>query len=123
LIAGKFQLMFDFPNVVVQHIKAGQLKALAVTSSRRAAALPNVPTFVEEGVQGMEITGWQGVFAPAETPSDIIAKLSAALAKIQAMPEVRREAEDVGFTAENGTPEEFATFIKAEYERWGRVIE
>jgi tripartite-type tricarboxylate transporter receptor subunit TctC len=82
-----------------------------------------VPTFAEDGVQGMEITGWQGVFAPAHTPPDIIAKLNAALAKIQAMPEVRREAEDVGFTAESGTPEEFATFIKAEYERWGKVIQ
>jgi len=123
LIAGKFQLMFDFPNVVVQHIKAGHLKALAVTSSRRSAALPNVPTFAEEGVRGMEITGWQGVFAPADTPPDIIAKLNAALAKIQAMPDVRKEAEDVGFTAKSGTPEDFATFIKAEYERWGKVIE
>jgi len=123
LIAGKFQLMFDFPNVVVQHIRMGHLKALAVTSSRRSAALPNVPTFAEEGVQGMEITGWQGVFAPADTPPDVIAKLNAALAKIQAMAEVRKEAEDVGFTAESGTPEDFATFIKAEYERWGRVIE
>ena len=123
LVAGKFQLMFDFPNVVVQHIRAGRLKALAVTSSRRSAALPNVPTFAEEGVQGMEITGWQGMFAPAGTPQDIIAKLNAALAKIQAKPEVRKEAEDVGFTAERGTPEEFATFIKAEHERWGKVIE
>jgi len=123
LIAGRFQLMFDFPNVVIQHIKAGQLQALAVTSSRRSAALPNVPTFAEEGVQGMEITGWQGVFGPAETPPDIIAKLNAALAKIQATPEVRKEAEDVGFTVESSTPEEFATFIKAEHERWGKVIE
>jgi tripartite-type tricarboxylate transporter receptor subunit TctC len=123
LIAGRFQLMFDFPNVVVQHIKAGQLRALAVTSSRRIAALPNVPTFAEEGVQGMEITGWQGMFAPAGTAPDIIANLNATLARIQAMPEVRTEAEDVGFTAESGTPEEFATFIRSEYDRWGKVIE
>ncbi len=123
LIAGKFQLMLDFPNVVVHHLKASQLKALAVTSSRRSAALPHVPTFAEEGVQGMEITGWQGVFAPAGTPPGTIAKLNAALAKIQAMPKVRKEAEDVGFTVESGTPQEFATFVKAEYERWGKVIE
>jgi len=103
--------------------KGGHLKALAVTSSRRSAVLPDVPTFSEAGVQGLEITGWQGVFAPADTPPGIIAKLNAALAKIQAMPEVRKEAEDAGFTAESGAPQEFATFIKAEYERWGKVIE
>ena len=122
LIAGKFDVMFDFPNVVVEHMKTGHLKALAITSSRRSAALPDVPTFAEEGVQGMEITGWQGVFVPAGTHSEIIAKLNAAFAKIQAMPAVRNEAEKVGFTAESGTPEEFGAFIRAEYERWGKVI-
>jgi len=121
LIAGKFQLMFDFTNVVVPHIKAGRLKGLAVTSSRRLPALPNLPTFAEAGVQEMEITGWQGVFAPAGTPPNIISKLNAALAKIQEMPDVRKEVEDV-FTVESGTPEEFAAFIKAEYARWGKVI-
>jgi len=121
LIAGKFQLMFDFPNVVVPHIRADHLKALAVTSSRRSVVLPNVPTFSEAGVQGMEITGWQGMFAPAGTPPNIIGKLNAALAKIQEMPEIRKEVEDV-FAVESGTPEEFATFIKAEHERWGKVI-
>jgi tripartite-type tricarboxylate transporter receptor subunit TctC len=122
LIAGKFQLMFDFPNVVVPHMKAGHLKALAVTSSRRSVAFPAVPTFAEAGIQGMEITGWQGVLAPAGTPLTIIAKLNAAFAKIQEMPEARKEFENVGATVESGTPEEFATFIKAEHDRWGKVI-
>jgi tripartite-type tricarboxylate transporter receptor subunit TctC len=121
LIAGKFQLMFDFPNVVVPHIKEGRLKALAVTSSRRSPALPNVPTLAEAGVQGMEITGWQGLFAPSGTSPNTIAKLNAVLAKIQEMPAVRKEVEDL-FIVERGTPEEFATFIKAEHERWGMVI-
>jgi tripartite-type tricarboxylate transporter receptor subunit TctC len=121
LMAGKFQLMFDFPNVVVPYIKEGRLKALAVTSSRRSPALPNVPTFAEAGVQGMEITGWQGLFAPSGTSPNTIAKLNAVLAKIQEMPAVRKEVEDF-FTVESGTPEEFATFIKAEHERWGMVI-
>jgi tripartite-type tricarboxylate transporter receptor subunit TctC len=122
LIAGKFQLMFDFPNVVVPHMKTGHLKALAVTSSRRSVAFPTVPTFTEAGIQGMEITGWQGVLAPAGTPLGIIAKLNAAFAKVQEMPEARKEFENVGAMVEGGTPEEFASFIKAEYERWGRVI-
>jgi tripartite-type tricarboxylate transporter receptor subunit TctC len=122
LIAGKFQLMFDFPNVVVPHVKAGHLKALAVTSSRRSDALPAVPTLAEAGIQGMEITGWQGVLAPAGTPLSIIAKLNAAFAKVQEMPEARKEFENVGAVVESGTPEEFASFIKAEHERWGKVI-
>jgi tripartite-type tricarboxylate transporter receptor subunit TctC len=107
--------------VVVPHIKAGYLKALAVTSNRRSVVLPSVPTFSEAGVQGMEITGWQGMFAPAGTPPNTIAKLNAAMAKIQEMPEVRAELEDV-FTVESGTPEEFESFIKAEHERWGKII-
>jgi tripartite-type tricarboxylate transporter receptor subunit TctC len=121
LIAGKFQLMFDFPNVVVPHINAGRLKALAVTSSRRSPALPNVPTFAEAGVQGMEIIGWQGMFAPAGTPPNTIAQLNAALAKIQEMRAVQKEVEEF-FTVESGTSEEFASLIKAEHERWGKVI-
>jgi tripartite-type tricarboxylate transporter receptor subunit TctC len=122
LIAGKFQLMFDFPNVVVPHMKAGHLKALAVTSNRRSVAFPAVPTFAEAGIQGMEITGWQGVVAPAGTPPGIITKLNAAFAKVQEMPEARKEFENVGAMVESGTPEEFASFIKAEHERWGKVI-
>lgn len=122
LIAGKFQLMFDFPNVVVPHMKAGHLKALAVTSNRRSVAFPAVPTFAEAGIQGMEITGWQGVLAPAGTPPGIIAKLNAAFAKVQEMPEARKEFENVGAMVESGTPEEFASLIKAEHERWGKVI-
>ena len=122
LIAGKFQLMFDFPNVVVPPMKAGHLNALAVTSSRRSVAFPAVPTFAEAGIRGMEITGWQGVLAPAGTPLGIIAKLNAAFAKVQEMPEVRKEFENVGAMVEGGTPEEFASFIKAEHERWGKVI-
>ena len=69
----------------------------------------------------MEITGWQGMFAPAGTPPNTIAKLTATLAKIQEMPAVRKEVEGF-FTVESGTPEEFASLIKAEHERWGKVI-
>jgi tripartite-type tricarboxylate transporter receptor subunit TctC len=81
-----------------------------------------VPTFAEAGIQGMEITGWQGVVAPAGTPPGIITKLNAAFAKVQEMPEARKEFENVGAMVESGTPEEFASFIKAEHERWGKVI-
>jgi len=122
LIVGKFQVMFDFPNVVVPPMKQGHLKALAVTSTLRSVAFPTVPTFAEAGVPGMEITGWQGVLAPAGTPSGIIAKLNATFAKIQEMPEVRKEFESVGAMVEGGMPEEFANFIKVENERWGKVI-
>lgn len=71
----------------------------------------------------MEITGWQGVFAPAKTPPEILATANAAFVKIQAMPDVRKEAEEAGFIAESSTPEDFTTLIRAEYERWGRLIE
>ncbi len=120
LISGKFQLMFDFPGVALSKVRAGELRALAVTSDRRLAVLPDVPTFAEAGVKDMEITGWQGYLAPAGTPPEIITRLNAEIQKI--LNSSRQVVEATGNRAEGGTPDAFATFIKSEYERWGKLI-
>jgi len=120
LMAGKFQLMFDFPLAVEPYVKSGRLKALAVTSNRRSVRLPNVPTFAEAGIAGMDVIGWQGLLAPAGTPPEIVAKLNTEILKIFKAPENRelfKVSQEVA-----GTPEEFAALIKAEYARWGKFI-
>ena len=119
LMAGKFQLMFNFPVAAERYVKSGRLKALAVTGNNRSVRLPDVPTFAEAGIAGMDIMGWQGFLAPAGTPPEIVAKLNTELVKTfislnnKEGFKVRREA---------GTPEEFAAFIKAEHARWGKFL-
>jgi tripartite-type tricarboxylate transporter receptor subunit TctC len=122
LVAGAFDLMFEFPAVVLPHIRAGRLRPLAVTARRRSAALPDVPTLEEAGLPGADITGWQGILGPRGVPPEIMARLNGAFADAQALPEVRRRLEAEGYHIEGGTPDAFAAFIRAEYERWGKFI-
>ena len=119
LMAGKFQLMFNFPGAAEPYVKSGKLKAIAVTGNARSVRLPDVPTFAEAGIAGMDIMGWQGFLAPAGTPQEIVARLNVEFVKIFISLnnmdgfKLRREA---------GTPEEFAAFIKAENARWGKFL-
>jgi tripartite-type tricarboxylate transporter receptor subunit TctC len=118
LAAGKFQLMFNFPLASKAYVKSGKLKALAVTGNARSVVLPDVPTFSEAGIPGMDIFGWQGFLAPAGTPPEIVAKLNAELVKTF----ISLNKEGLKIRRETGTPEEFAAFIKAENARWGKFI-
>jgi tripartite-type tricarboxylate transporter receptor subunit TctC len=122
LAARGFDLMFEFPPVVMSHIETGRLKPLAVTSKRRATALPDVPTLEEAGVRGVDVVGWQGIIAPKGLPPDIVTRLNAVLAEAQSIPEVTRSLESAGYELEASTPEDFAAFISSEYERWGKLI-
>jgi tripartite-type tricarboxylate transporter receptor subunit TctC len=122
LAACGFDLMFEFPPVVMPDIEAGRLKALAVTTKRRTTALLNVPTLEEAGVRGVDVVGWQGIIGPKGLPQEIVAKLNAAFAEAQSIPEVTRSMESAGYELEASTPEDFAAFIKIEYERWGKLI-
>jgi tripartite-type tricarboxylate transporter receptor subunit TctC len=118
LAAGKFQLMFNFPLASKAYVKSGKLKALAVTGNARSVVLPDVPTFSEAGIPGMDIFGWQGFLAPAGTPPEIVAKLNAELVKTF----ISLNKEGLKIRRETGTPEEFAAFIKAENVRWGKFL-
>jgi tripartite-type tricarboxylate transporter receptor subunit TctC len=111
----------DVPSAIAS-VKAGKIKALAVTSSRRISAAPEIPTFAEAGVPGYESIGWFGAVAPAGTPAPIIERLNAEMAAALAAPDVRERVLAAGVEPLTDTPQEFAAFIHAENRKWARVI-
>lgn len=121
LLGGQIQLLIDAPPVTMPHIKSGRVKAIAVSGKVRLAALPDTPTFFEAGLRDFDASGWQGVLVPAGTPPAAIARLSEALAKALAQPEVREKFASQGLDVASNTPEQFAAFIRAENEKWGKV--
>jgi tripartite-type tricarboxylate transporter receptor subunit TctC len=122
LLGGQVQMMFDNMPVSLPHVKAGKLRALAVTSLTRSAALPDVPTMDEEGLKGFDATSWFGLLAPAGTPKDIVAKLNAASVKALASPEMRERLAAQGAEPMGNTPDQFAVFIKAEIDKWAKIV-
>jgi tripartite-type tricarboxylate transporter receptor subunit TctC len=120
LLGGQVQLLIDAPPVTMAHVKAGKLKAIAVTGNARLAALPEVPTFAEAGVP-IDASGWQGIAVPVGTPPEAIAKLSAALAKTIALAEVRERFATQGLDAASSSAEEFSAHIRSEVAKWIRV--
>jgi len=122
LLGGQVQLMFDNLPPSLPQIKAGKLRALAVTSSTRAPALPDVPTVAEAGLPGFEASSWFGVLAPAGTPPAIVAKLNAEIAKWLTTPEAKEKLANVGANIAGGTPEDFARHIQAETAKWAKVV-
>ena len=122
LLGGQVQLMFDNLPPSLPQIKAGKLRALAVTSATRAPALPDVPTVAEAGLPGFEASSWFGVLAPAGTPPAIVAKLNAEIAKWLTSPEAKEKLASVGANIAGGTPEDFARHIQAETAKWAKVV-
>jgi tripartite-type tricarboxylate transporter receptor subunit TctC len=122
LLGGETQVMFVTLSSAINFVKARRLKAYAVTSSKRIEALPLVPTMVEAGYPDFVTSSWQGVFVPAGTPRAVVAKLHEALVRVLAMPEVKERFASGGVTASaSNTPEDFAAYVAAESERWGKV--
>ena len=122
LVAGRVQVMFDAIPVALPQIKAGRLKALAVTDSRRSNALPEVPTVEEAGLPGFQVVGWLGFFAPAAVPKEIVHKLSAEIVTILNMPDVRERLTNLGMEPKGNTPGEFAAFVDSELKKWAPVV-
>jgi tripartite-type tricarboxylate transporter receptor subunit TctC len=122
LIAGQVQLMMESTNSITPFARAGRVRALAVTSAKRTAALPDVPTLAEAGVPGYEATTWTGIVAPVGTPKTIVARLNAELIKAVASPGFKEKATAIGSEPISSTPEQFADFVKKEYAKWGEVI-
>jgi tripartite-type tricarboxylate transporter receptor subunit TctC len=122
LMGGQVQIMFDnLPSSLAQ-IRAGKLRAIAVTSMTRAPALPNVPTISESGLPGFEASSWFGVLAPAGTPAPIVARINAEVNKWLQSADAREKLLSQGAEAAGGSPEQFATFIRAETEKWAKVV-
>ena len=122
LISGQVSLMFDATTSVMPHVKSGKLRALAITSAQRNPALPDLPTVAEAGVPGFESALWIGLFAPAGTPREIIARLNTEANKVLARTDVRDAFAQQGTEVVGGTPEQFAAQIRADIARWGKVI-
>ena len=122
LLSGRVQLMFSSVVAILPHIKAGKLRGLAVTGSRRLASMPNLPTIAESGLPGYEASSWYGVLAPAGTPREIVARLNAELVKALEQPEVRTSLLAEGAEPIGGSPEQFAAHIRSEMERLGKMI-
>jgi len=122
LLAGTVSFNFDTMPPVLEHIKAGKLRGLGISTPRRLAQLPDVPTFAEEGLVGFEILNWYGVMAPAATPRDIVSKLAADINKAMREPDVKARLEQVGTQLRELSPDEFGAFMRAELTKYAKLV-
>jgi tripartite-type tricarboxylate transporter receptor subunit TctC len=122
LLGGQVQIMFDNLPSAMPHIKAGKLRAIAVTSTKRAPALPDVPTIAEAGVPGFEASSWFGILAPTGTPRDIVLKINAEGNKALNSADMKEKLLAQGAEAVGNTPESFSDYIKAETVKWAKVV-
>ena len=122
LVGGQVQLTFAIPINAIPHIKNGKLRPIAITGASRNEALPQVPTFTEGGVPGLDVKTWFAVFAPVGTPKPIVDKLSEDIRKALAMPDVKEKLAAQGMEPYVTTPDEFAAIVKADVAKYGQVI-
>lgn len=122
VIGGQVPASFETVTVALPHIQAGKVRALAVTSAKRSAALPDTPTLQEAGVPGFDVASWQAVYAPAGTPPAVVQRLNSEIEKILAMPDVKARLDTLGLVHTANTPEQFAAFGKAEIAKWVKVV-
>jgi len=122
LLGGQVAMSFDTVTPVLQHIKSGKLRALAVTTAKRSSALPDVPTLDEAGLKGFNIGTWFGVLAPAATPKDILARLNADMVKAIQSPEFRKRMDEIGAEPIGNSAEQMAQQIKGETEKFARLV-
>lgn len=119
LMSGQIDFMISTMPSLLQQVRAGKLRALAVPQRERSKAVPEVPTLGEVGVQGVEVTGWTGVMAPANTPRPIVARLSSEIVQVLREPDMREFLAKGGAEPVGSTPEAFAAFIRSETDKWG----
>src|SRR2546423_2566656 len=122
LVAGRIDLMFMAPTAPLPYVQRGDLKVLGVVGDRRISSMPDVPTIVEQGFRGLELTGWLGMFAPAGTPAPIVDRLNSELTTILRRPEIVERFRDGGSDVTTTTPREFAELIRNDYRRWAEII-
>lgn len=122
LMSGQVPMMFINFDSAVPHVKAGKMRALAVTSLTRRAALPDVPTVAESGFPGFEAESWTGISGPPGMPADVTEKINAAMLKVVQLPDVKERFAGLGLDAAPGTPAQMKAFVKNEVEKWGKAV-
>ena len=122
LLGGQITMSFDTITPVLQHIKAGKLRALAVSTNKRSVALPDVPTMEEAGLKGFNLGTWFGILAPAATPAPIVDRVSKEIARIVNQPDFRKKMEEIGAETIGNTPAQMARQIKDDTERFARLV-
>ena len=122
VMGGHISAMVDALPSTMPHVKSGKLKPLAVTTAKRVAALPDVPTVAESGLDGFEMVSWYGLWAPANLPPDLVAKLQQEAAKAMKSPQVAKALLEYGFMPSGSTPEEFKTYIRQESAKYAKLI-
>ncbi len=122
LISGEASVGFPATSAVIPHVRAGKLRALAVTSAQRSSMAPRVPTLAESGVPGYDVSSWYGLMVPAGTPNEIIARLHAAAANALGQPDVKKRFGTTDLEPRGSTPEQFGAQVRSEVAKWGKVV-
>jgi tripartite-type tricarboxylate transporter receptor subunit TctC len=122
LVGGQVSVGFATTPSVIQHVKSGKLRGLAVTSAKRSPSTPELPTVSEAGLKGYEAGTWYGMLVPAGTPKDVISRLHAESVKLLALADVKQRLDATGFESIGTTPEQFGAYIRSEVEKWGKVV-
>jgi tripartite-type tricarboxylate transporter receptor subunit TctC len=122
VVAGHVESIFSLISTQTPHVRSGRLHALAVSSGKRSAALPQVPTIAESGYRGFEASGWLGLVFPAKTPPAIVERIQRETVAVLNLREVQAQLEDLGLDAEPSSPAEFLALIKSDHARWGKLI-
>lgn len=122
ILSGEVQMVVDSMTGPLPHVRSGKLRALAVTTSKRSAVMPELPTVAESGVPGYEFIGWSGILAPAATPREAIARFHAEIVKALGAQDVRNRLTVFGYEPESNTPEQFAAFIAVELAKYAKII-
>ena len=122
MIGGQIQGVMDNPPTVLNHIRAGTLRAVAAASPRRLPQLPDVPTFDEAGLKGFEASSWFGMVVPANTPRAVVTRLNSEIVRALREPDMQSRFTGLGAWLAGNTPEEFAAYIKSERAKWSRIV-
>jgi tripartite-type tricarboxylate transporter receptor subunit TctC len=122
VVGGQIPLVYTAIASAQQYVKSGRLKALGVSGAKRSTSLPDVPTFIESGLDGFVVDSWVGIFAPAKTPRAIVDRLQRELAAILALPEVRERYAVLGIEPVGNTPEQFGEQVRADLAKWEKVV-
>jgi tripartite-type tricarboxylate transporter receptor subunit TctC len=122
LVSGRISMLADILPAVIPNVRAGKIRALGITSSRRSPFFPDLPTVAEQGVAGYEATAWAGLFAPAGTPEAILQRLNTAVVKLLNTPESQKRFHDLFMPTIADSRADFAAFLQTEYARWGNAV-